>query len=290
MQKTKTMECIKYCTFCEENAQRCLTFLQSGHIIRVTLEALSTSGSMRGGPLSVHVFNRSRIAVRQSMQKHGHESISVAPGCFRAYGGILLDVLKKAAEEYRQFVGREYLITFSNGESIRLIFKAGNLKHLAGLNKLTDLDFISTEQRAQTLLNKALSGAITCDDLNYSRFFSSEAKERIESLARISEVLTHNGLAVYRFDRCICQARVSFKSDIIFFKADGHEFFITFGAAKDSTGDFYYPETIFYRFDKAYIAGQSIVSITDIKIAYPDKNLSGLKAGRITPRVLSAKM
>lgn len=172
----------------------------------------------------------------------------------------------QAALSYQRLVGSELLLTFSNSESVRLIPKAGHFKHLAGLHKLTDLDFISHEQRASVLFAKALLGEISHDDLNCSRFFNSEAKERIESLSRVSEVLTLGSLAVYGFDRDKCTANVSFKSDILFFKDDGHEFFITFGIAKDKEGTYYYPETIFYRFDRAYIAGQNIVSITNIEV------------------------
>ena len=180
--------------------------------------------------------------------------------------GYFVDALMQAAESYQRLLGNELLLTFSNGESVRLIPKAGHFKHLAGLHKLTDLDFIYHEQRASALFTKALRGDISQADLNCSRYFNAEAKERLESLSRISEVLAIGSLAVYGFDRKICKASVRFKSSILFFKDDGHQFFITFGIAQDQAGAYYYPETIFYRFDSAYIAGQNIVSITNVEI------------------------
>ena len=177
-----------------------------------------------------------------------------------------MDALKKAADVYRQLAGHEYIITFSNNESVRIIFKTSNFKHLACLHKFIDLDFISTEQRASILLKKVLTGEITATDLSCSCFFNQEERDRIESLSRIHEVLVIGGLAVYGFRRDICKARVRFKSDILFFKDDGRSFFITFGIAKDKEGTYYYPETIFYRFDRTYIENQNIVSIINIEV------------------------
>ena len=53
---------------------------------------------------------------------------------------------------------------------------------------------------------------------------------------------------------------------LLFYKDDGWSFFITFGVAADSSGTFYYPETVFYRFDEVYIRNQNIVTITNIDI------------------------
>ena len=186
-----------------------------------------------------------------------------------------MDMLKRAAVAYEKLIGKEYCITFSNGKMVRIIFKPSNFSHLAGLHKLTDIYQISSGRfSAVSLFKQAKSGKLTVEDLNCSYYFDSSAKDRLESLCRISELLTLHGKAITDFDKRKCKARVSFKADTLFFKDDGHEFFITFGAAPDKDGVYHYPETIFYRFDRTYISGQNIVFISAIEIKLMAKRKS----------------
>lgn len=179
-----------------------------------------------------------------------------------------MDVLKQAAQIYQGLIGKEYCITFSDGEAVRIIFKPSNFSHLAGLHKLRDLYQISSGQYGAVSLYKLVrTGRLSLDDLKCSCYFDSQALERLESLCRICELLIVEGKAVHPFDKRKCRAQVSFKADTLFFKDDGWEFFITFGAAPDVKGEYHYPETVFYRFDRAYIAGQNIVTITDVVCA-----------------------
>ena len=180
-----------------------------------------------------------------------------------------LDILMSAAKTYRELANREFKIGLSNGESIRIVFRPGNFMHLAGLNKLTDLYFISSKLLTPTtIFKKILKGEITWGDLNASIHFGSEAKERIECLCRIDEVFVLDGRVVFGFDRAKCCAKVKFKSDMIFFKDDGYEFFITFGAALDKSGLFHYPETVFYRYDRMYLINQKIVRIVSVDVCH----------------------
>lgn len=178
-----------------------------------------------------------------------------------------MDALKRAAQAYQELIGKEYHITFSNGKAVRIIFKPSNFPHLAGLHKLRDLYQISSGQYGAVALYKlARSGRLTLDDLKCSCYFDSQARERLESLCRICELLVVEGKAVQGFDKKKCRAQVTFKADTLFFKDDGWEFFITFGAAPDRDGEFHYPETVFYRFDRAYIIGQNVVTITNVSV------------------------
>ncbi len=179
-----------------------------------------------------------------------------------------MDVLKQAAQIYQGLIDKEYRITFSDGKTVRIIFKPGNFPHLAGLHKLRDLYQISSGRYSAVALYKLVrSGKLTLDDLKYSRYFDSQSQERLESLCRICELLVIEGKAVHTFDKKKCRAQVSFKADTLFFKDDGWEFFITFGVAPNAKDEYHYPETVFYRFDRAYIAGQTIVTITDVEIS-----------------------
>ena len=177
-----------------------------------------------------------------------------------------MDILKSAAIAYEKLTGKEFCITFSNGKMVRIVFKPSNFSHLAGLHKLTDLYQISSGRfGAVALFKLAKAGKLTVEDLNCSYYFDSSARERLESLCRISELLVMSGKAISGFDRNKCRVRVSFRADTLFFKDDGYEFFITFGAAPDKDGIYHYPETVFYRFDRAYIIGQNVVSISAVE-------------------------
>ena len=178
-----------------------------------------------------------------------------------------MDVLKQAAQTYQGLIGKEYRIVFSNGKAVRIVFKPSNFPHLAGLHKLRDLYQISSGQYGAVALYKLIrSGKLTLDDLKCSCYFDSQSQERLESLCRICELLVVEGKAIHPFDKRKCWAQVSFKADTLFFKDDGWEFFITFGAAPDAKGEYHYPETVFYRFDRAYTTGQNIVNIANVEI------------------------
>ena len=177
-----------------------------------------------------------------------------------------MDLLYDAAATYGELTGCEHRIALSDGRELRLIFKPANFAHLAGLHKFDDLYWISSGKYGAVQLYKmALRGKLTLEDLKKSRKYTAEARERLESLLRISELLVVNGRAVSPFDRSVCRAQVRFKSDTLFFKDDGYEFFITFGAAREKQGIYHYPETVFYRFDRAYILHQRIVTIHSIE-------------------------
>lgn len=181
-----------------------------------------------------------------------------------------MDVLKQAAQVYNDLIGKEYHITFSNRKTVRIVFKSGNFSHLAGLHKLRDLYQVSSYgYNAARLYKLVHSGKLTLDDLERSCYFDRDAYDRLESLCRICELLAVGEKAVHPFDKQKCSVCVSFKSDTLFYKDDGWEFFITFGVALDGKGEYHYPETVFYRFDRSYILGQSIVVIDDIEVKKP---------------------
>lgn len=176
-----------------------------------------------------------------------------------------MDELKLAATAYSNLLNKEYSIEFSNKQTVRFVFKAGNFFHLAGLNHLTDLDITYQPIRATKIYKRILNGEITWNYLTCSRFFDSDARARVSCISRIPEVLMPGGLAVFGFDKNICRAHVKFHSDILFYKDDNHDFFITLGIAQDSVGPYHYPETLFYRFGSEYIRNQTKVVITDVQ-------------------------
>lgn len=175
-----------------------------------------------------------------------------------------MDYLSEAALSYNELINKEFIVTFSNNESIHFSFKKGNFFHLAGLNKLNDLQLFSGKISPTSIYKMILDGRVTSKYLTSSRFFGSDSRDRISCISRITELLCCEGSAVYGFDKRICRAHVCFRSKIIFFKEDSYDFFITLGLAEERDNNLFYPETLFYRYDRAYIDGQNIVRIKNI--------------------------
>lgn len=208
----------------------------------------------------------SRVEPVPSSRKAKHEKARTwkhpaRTGMLSYTRGERVDILYKAAIEYRALTGKTFEVDFSNGESIQILFQTHQFAHLVGLKKFADLEICKLS--ANALYKMVLRGKLSNDDLKYSQHYSSDSRERIEGVCRIGEVFTC-GNAVYGFDPRSCAVRSSLRSSILFFKDDGCNFFLTLGIADG--GLYYYPETFFYRYDNAYIRGQNIVRVSDIRI------------------------
>ena len=178
-----------------------------------------------------------------------------------------MDLLKQAAVIYKSLINKEYHFVLSGGAAIRVIFKADNFKHLAGLHKLSDLYWFASEQYPSIrLLKMVLRDKIMDADLTRSRYFDDSAKNRLMCLYRISELFVPSASVVFPFDSTKSPLNISIKSQVLFFKPDSGDYYITFGAAQDASGLYYYPETLFYRQDDAYITGQNIQTISSVEI------------------------
>lgn len=179
-----------------------------------------------------------------------------------------MDLLYKAAESYRRLINKVYTVYFSNGTHVTILFKMSNFLHLSGLHKLKDTYIISNQTyNANRIYKMILSHELTDTDITSSVYYNADSRERLECVCRIAELLNIGEQAVHPFDKSKCQSCVRFKSDTLFFKSDGYDFFITFGVAPDGKADYRYPETLFHRFDNAYIYGQTIVHIDNITVS-----------------------
>lgn len=185
-----------------------------------------------------------------------------------------MDLLKQAALDYEQLINREYRFVLSNGQEIRVVFKRANFKHLAGLHKLKDM-FWNASQRFDSgrLMRMIKKDQITEQLLKNSHFYDEREEKRLMSLCQLSELLVPGGNVIYPFERAKCKINISFKSDAMFFKSDQMNCFIIFGAAQDQEGKYFYPETLFYREDDAYIEGQDVATIdsVDVTLYGPNK-------------------
>lgn len=176
----------------------------------------------------------------------------------------MADILQQAAMAYKDICRHQYCYTLSNGQKVQIVFKPQHFAHLAGLRKLSDVyEFQQQSASAVNLYKSILKGKIGIYDAQRSMHFDTEARERIENLARL-EYLLQTKQVVWGFDKRIAPLSTKLKSTVIFFRDDGYNFYLLLGAAKD--GETYYPETFFLRYDAAYIRGQNIVKVIDLKL------------------------
>ena len=176
----------------------------------------------------------------------------------------MTDYLFQAASAYRSVCLNAYSYSFSNGEKIQLIFKPQNFAHLAGLRKLNDVYEFQAIRSASNIYHEVLKKNITDLHLQMSVHYDSDARERIQHLSRLEELL-NTDKAIWNFDAKKSMIATRLKSKVILFKPDGFDFYLMLGAAPD--GSTWYPETFFLRFDDQYLKGQEIVSITALSKA-----------------------
>ena len=175
----------------------------------------------------------------------------------------MTDLLQKAAKTYREICKKQYRYTLNNGQCVHIVFRPQNFVHLAGLRKLSDLYEFQPPFSAVNIYRSILRGDITMFDLQRSIHFDSDAKERVENLCRLEEVLQTKKI-VWGFDHTKTYVRTKLKSTVILFKDDGFNFFLMLGVAEE--GATYYPETFFLRYDAAYIKNQTIVEVNALEI------------------------
>ena len=168
------------------------------------------------------------------------------------------DILLKAALAYRDICKHQYIFTLSNGECIHIIFKPQNFVHLAGLRKFSDVRVFDPMYTATNIYRRILKHDISVADVQCSVHYDPDTRARIENLCRLGELL-HTSQIVWNFDQRKAYIHSRIKSNVLFFKDDGFNFYLLLGAAQD--GATYYPETFFLRYDDAYIKGQTIVQI-----------------------------
>lgn len=174
------------------------------------------------------------------------------------------DILFTAAKAYKELTRKRHIITFSNGETITLVFRPQNFKHLAGINKLDDLAEISHSPNPADLYKRILHGDLTIYDIQRSKKYTTEAQDRIELITHIKHMIS-KGRAVFGFDSSKLKFATQIGVSVIFFEEYPYSFFLVFGVAEGRNGKIYYPKTFFMRNNDDYIRNQNIVDITDYK-------------------------
>jgi hypothetical protein len=114
-----------------------------------------------------------------------------------------MDDLMASAKAYAELTNKEYIMTIgkkNQNRQFKLIFTNTDFKHLAGIHKLTDLDIHNS--KADAVLNYALNGALTVEDLRISYHFN-EIKERMENLKNLENYLDSN-MPVFKWDTNKC--------------------------------------------------------------------------------------
>ena len=170
----------------------------------------------------------------------------------------MADNLLLAAQAYRDVCKSRHCFTLDNGECVHVIFRPQSFVHLAGLRKLGDVYEFGYNNSTSNIYNQILRGQITILHAQCSEHYDTEARERIDNLARLSDVLCADRV-IWDFDQQKVPFRTRLKSKVVFFHEEGFNFYLLLGAAQD--GSTYYPETFFLRFDDAYIRGQTMANV-----------------------------
>lgn len=172
------------------------------------------------------------------------------------------DVLYNAAAAYKDLTRKNHIITFSNGETITLIFRPQNFKHLAGLGKFDDIAEIAHASNPVDIYNRILRSELTIYDLQQSKKYDGEAYDRIEQLPCIGELI-QSGKAIYNFDKTKLKFNTKIDPSIIFFREESYSFFLILGVAEGRKGKIYFPLTFFMRNNDDYLYRQTVVDIVD---------------------------
>ena len=102
-----------------------------------------------------------------------------------------MDLLKKSAEIYTDYVDYDYTFTVDCGFSITVAFRARYFYHLVGLQYLTDiaqLDKTRQNNSAAGIYKKILNGRITHDLIRKSEFYNM-IDERLSHFIDLGDVI-----------------------------------------------------------------------------------------------------
>ena len=101
-----------------------------------------------------------------------------------------MDILKRSAEVYKQYVDYDYTFTLDCQLSITVAFRAAYFHHLAGLQYLTDIaqvDKTRPNNSASGIYKKILNGKITHQIIQKSAFYEKIA-ERLTYFVEMDKV------------------------------------------------------------------------------------------------------
>lgn len=177
-----------------------------------------------------------------------------------------MDLLKKCAYTYKEYVGYDYTFITDCNYSIKVRFPAQCFYHLVGLHYLTDiaqLDRARQSNLPSSVYKRILKGQISQELVEKSSFYS-EIEERISHFPNLGKVLTSK--IIVDFDYTKVQ-RTKLQSKYLLFNQYENGYDII-GLKYDSKYDLYIPETFIVEHTDYYIKNQITYNIIDVDIKY----------------------
>ena len=183
-----------------------------------------------------------------------------------------MDILKKSAENYRNYIDYDYTFTLDCGISITAMFKAENYYHLSGLHYLKDivqLDKRLYNNSAKNIYKKILNGKITHSLIEKSQFYN-KIQKRLYYFCNFDEIVFSK--VIVDFDYTILPQTELLSTYLLYKEYD--DGYAILGLKYDNNNDIYIPETFIFSETDYYIKNQTTYNVSSItKKHYKDSNI-----------------
>lgn len=130
--------------------------------------------------------------------------------------------IQKSIEIYESLRSYQYRIVIEDGTELLLKLDRQAYHHLAGLQHLTDIPYVSDPPLKDRLYNDIRSGKITESQITASEKYA-EIAERIHSFSMLKDILSEGrGKIIVEFDNSKADSKIQAKFHL--FKRDGVPF------------------------------------------------------------------
>ena len=177
-------------------------------------------------------------------------------------GLLIMDLLKKSAEIYTDYVDYDYTFTVDCGFSITVAFRARYFYHLVGLQYLTDiaqLDKTRQNNSAAGIYKKILNGRITHDLIRKSEFYNM-IDERLSHFIDLGDVICSKLIVDFDYTKL---PKTDLLSKYLLYRQYENGYAIL-GLRYDWQNDIYVPETFIFEHSDYYIKEQTTYNVIGI--------------------------
>lgn len=174
-----------------------------------------------------------------------------------------MDLIKKCAEVFRNYVGYNYTFILDCNMSINVMFTSGQFYHLAGLQYLKDIAQVNIRQSnnsATNIFKKILSNNITQQLIENSSFYD-KIYERLLYFANFDDVMTAKLIIDFDYTKL---PKTKIMSRYLLYKQYG-DVYVILGLKYDEKKNIFAPETFIVEHSDYYIKDQISYDITDVK-------------------------
>lgn len=174
-----------------------------------------------------------------------------------------MDLLKKSADIYKDYVDCDYTFTLDCNITLTVAFRARNFYHLVGLQYLTDiaqLDKTRPNNSAFSIYKKILNSNITLELIQKSTFYN-RIEGRLSHFSDLGEVISSKIIIDFDYTKV---PRTELLSKYLLYK-EYESGYAILGLRYDVSNDIYIPETFVFEPSDYYIKNQTAYNIVNIK-------------------------